>query len=257
MVKRRSEFPSVGELVIGTVKEINPNSIFVKLDEYDKEGMIHISEVASKWVRDIRNWASEGEKVVCKVKGVREGKDQIDLSLKDVSDREKNRRMQSWKRDQRGEEFVEILAEREGKERGKIYEDIGFELQENFKDMLEPFELAVRKGSEELVKRGLSEGWAFEIEEVGEENIKVKEEEVKERFEIECKEPDGIELIRDTLTEVAGENGITFKYISAPEYEISSMARDPKEGEAKLEEAIEDVRSKLEGNEAVVKSPFD
>lgn len=257
MIKRREEFPSPGELVVGTVEEINPNSIFVKLDEYDKKGMVHISEVASKWVRDIRNWASEGEKVICKVKGVRERKDQIDLSLKDVSDRGKNRRMQQWKRDQRGDEFLEVLAEREERSKEEIYEEVGYDLQDNFKDMLEPFELAVREGPEELEKRGVDERWASLVKEVGEEKIKVKERELKERLSIRSWESDGVDVVKNVLSEVADEEGVKFNYISAPEYEISKVTKDPRRGEEALRKAISKIRSEMEGKDVEVSSSLD
>lgn len=257
IVKRRDDFPSTGEFVIGTVKEINPNSIFVQLDEYDKEGMIHISEVASKWVRDIRNWATEDEKVVCKVKGVREGKDQIDLSLKDVSDREKNKRMQQWKRDERGDDFLEILAEKEEQSKEEIYKEIGYDLQENFKDMLEPFELGTRKGPEELVKRGVDEEWAPLIKDVGEEKLKVKKREVKGRLTVKSWESDGIEVIKNVLSEISEEEGVEFNYISAPEYEISKLTSDPKEGEEVLRKSVGKIKDKTKGKDVEVTSSLD
>ncbi|MFP4116004.1 MAG: S1 RNA-binding domain-containing protein [Candidatus Aenigmatarchaeota archaeon] len=256
MVRRNEEFPPRGELVVGTVKEVNPNSVFVQLDEYGKKGMIHISEIAKKWVRDIRNWVNLDEKIVCKVKDVRKDEGQIDLSLKDVSDRNKNRRMQSWKRDERGEDFLKKLAESKDLSMDEIYEEIGFSLQENFKDMLEPFEIAVRKGVEELEKRGLDQEWAEELKKTGEKNLKIKMEEVKGRFTLRTWEPDGIELIRKSLLDVEEKSGVDFKYISAPEYEIVKEVKDLKRGEEVLEESIEELRRKFEGKDAEIESHF-
>lgn len=247
MVKRQTDFPSEGELVIGTVKEINPNSVFVDLEEYDNKGMIHISEIAKKWVRDIRDWVSIDNKIVCKVKDVRKEKGQIDLSLKDVTDRGKNRRMQTWKRDERGEEFLEELAEENDMSLDEAYEEIGFEIQENFKDMLEPFEIAVRKGEEELEKRGLDDEWLEEIKEVGEEKIRRKKKELTERFTLSVQEPDGIELIKDTLEEISEDRDVEFRYISAPQYEIKKEARDLKDAEKSIEGSMEDIREKFSG----------
>ncbi|MBU7031576.1 MAG: S1 RNA-binding domain-containing protein, partial [Theionarchaea archaeon] len=61
------EFPEVGDLVIGTVSDVFPYGAFVKLDEFDKVGMIHIKEISSAWVKNIRNHVREGQKVVTKV----------------------------------------------------------------------------------------------------------------------------------------------------------------------------------------------
>lgn len=247
MVKRRDEFPDGGEMVICTVKDINPNSIFVKLEEYGKEGMIHISNVANKWVKDIRNWASEGEKKVCLVKSVDKGKGHIDLSLKDVPTERENRRMQTWKRDERGEDFLELMAEREDMSLDEAYEKIGYDLQESFKDMLEPFEIAVKKGREELMKRGVDEKWTDVIKGVGEDKIKRKEEEINKTVDIRSWSSDGAETIRNSLETVADEFGINVKYMSAPEYEFSARAKDPKEGEEMIKKAVEKLKGLVEG----------
>lgn len=257
MVKRRQDFPSEGEFIVGTVKEINPNSVFVHLDEYDKQGMIHISEIAKKWVRDIRDWVSVDKKIICQVKDVRKDKGQVDLSLKDVSDRDKNRRMQTWKRDERGEEFLEDLAEEENSSLDEIYERIGFDLQENFKDMLEPFEIAVKKGEEELVKRGMDEEWTHKIKDIGEENIKAKSEELKERFTLRTWESNGVEVIKKCLGNVADENSVKFNYISAPEYEITKESRDLSEGEEILKKSIKDLKEELKNKDAEVQALFE
>ena len=46
----RKAWPELGDLVVCTVVNVVDFGAFVQLDEYDKkEGLIHISEVASGW----------------------------------------------------------------------------------------------------------------------------------------------------------------------------------------------------------------
>src|SRR2546423_1074795 len=48
-------FPEVGDLVVATVKRVEDYGAYVKLDEFAGiEGLIHISEMATTWVRNIR-----------------------------------------------------------------------------------------------------------------------------------------------------------------------------------------------------------
>ena len=68
---KKGEWPERREVVIGTVTRVNPYSVFISLEEYgNKEGMVHISEVAGKWVRDIRDFVKVGKKVVALVMNV-------------------------------------------------------------------------------------------------------------------------------------------------------------------------------------------
>ncbi len=82
----RRKWPEVDELVISTVKKIVSHGAYVTLDEYsEREGLIHVSEISSSWVRNIRNHVKENQKIVAKVLRVNQSKNQIDLSLRRVN----------------------------------------------------------------------------------------------------------------------------------------------------------------------------
>ncbi|MCW1299596.1 MAG: S1 RNA-binding domain-containing protein, partial [Candidatus Parvarchaeum sp.] len=46
MALRRQEWPEVGDLVICTVETVTDYGAYVRLDEFDKRGLLHISEVS-------------------------------------------------------------------------------------------------------------------------------------------------------------------------------------------------------------------
>ncbi len=78
----KKEYPEEGELVVGTITKVQGFGAFVTLDEYpNKEGFIHISEIATGWVKRIRNLVSEKQKVVCKVVHVDAAKKHISIFL--------------------------------------------------------------------------------------------------------------------------------------------------------------------------------
>jgi translation initiation factor 2 alpha subunit (eIF-2alpha) len=98
MTKKRG-FPMQGELVICTVKKLNPNSADVVLTEYQKEAMIHISEIVSGWVRNIKDHLKPAQTVVAKVMRVNEQDGYIALSVKRVDVRQEKEKLKEYNLD--------------------------------------------------------------------------------------------------------------------------------------------------------------
>jgi len=121
LVIKRSGYPSKGEIVIGTVTRVMDFGAFVSLDEYEnKEGLVHISEVAPGWIKDIRDYVKKGQKVVCKVLDVNPKRGHIDLSIKDVNERQRREKIQEWKSEQRAFKWLEIAGEKVGIDRTEL-----------------------------------------------------------------------------------------------------------------------------------------
>ena len=97
-----SGWPDSGDLVVGTVDEIADFGVFVDLDEYeDKRGLVHISEVASGWIKNVRDHVRPGQTAVCKVLDVNENSRQVDLSIKDVTTTSERRKSRSGRTNRR------------------------------------------------------------------------------------------------------------------------------------------------------------
>lgn len=156
----RREFPEEGDIVIGTVKDVKPYGAFVELLEYPgKEGMIHISEVTSGWVKNIRDHVKVGQRVVAKVLRVDERKGHIDLSLKRVTEQQKRAKVQEWKRFQRASKMLERAAEKLGKSLEEAWEEVGYLLEDEFGELYNAFETMVIEGKEVLDDLEISEEW--------------------------------------------------------------------------------------------------
>ncbi len=83
LVKQLTEDVEVGKIYVGTVKRILPFGAFVEVLP-NKEGMIHISQLAHQRVRSVEDEVKVGEKVKCKVIGIDE-QGRIQLSKKAAS----------------------------------------------------------------------------------------------------------------------------------------------------------------------------
>ena len=73
-----------GNIVDGKVSVITNFGAFVELPE-GKNGLLHISEVASEYVKDIRDYLTENQKVKVKILSI-DQKGKISLSMSKASD---------------------------------------------------------------------------------------------------------------------------------------------------------------------------
>ena len=73
----------VGDIVLGTVNGIQPYGAFIKLDN-NEQGLIHISELSSYFVKDVEQYVKLGQQIKIKVIEVLENKNLYRFSLKQV-----------------------------------------------------------------------------------------------------------------------------------------------------------------------------
>src|SRR5438046_3666859 len=167
-------FPEVEDVVVATVKSGEDYGDYVKLDEFAGiEGLVHISEMATTWVRNIRDHAREGQKLVLKVLRVNPQRNQIDLSLRRVTGREKSEKMLEWKKERKAEAILKSADDKRHRPEENA-EVIKNTILEKFGGLYEPLEEAIDEGPEAIVKAGLSEEWAQAIAEVAKSKIRIE-----------------------------------------------------------------------------------
>jgi translation initiation factor 2 subunit 1 len=245
MVKRKG-FPAVGEVVLVTVKNITPYSALCTLNEYPgKEGMIHVSEVSGKWVRDIRNFVKNGKQYPAKVTKTDPRKGHINLSLKRVSKKAKEKKIQDFKKEEHAEKMLGLMAKKLDISLEQAYEKIGYELQEKFGDMFVAFENAL-ENPELLERRSINKKYIQLMTEIAKENIQKKEVNIKAILDLKFYTGDGINRVKEFLNSLTNKYKWDIKYISAPRYSIEIKTNNPKEAERQLRENLEKEISKLE-----------
>ena len=249
MVKRKG-FPVTGEKVIVTTVRITPYSALCKLEEYPgKEGMIHVSESSGKWVRDIRKFIKPNKTYVAKVLRIDEERGHISLSLKRVSKKENERKIQEYKKEQRAEKLLEIIAKKKKISLDQAYEKIGYELQEKFGEMFRAFEAAF-KSPEILERRGIKKEYIDLIHKIAKENIIQKKVKIKAILNLRYFTGDGIEKIKDFLKNLNKKYKMDVKYISAPKYEISIETDNPKIMQKQFENQLNSEIKNIKNGEA-------
>lgn len=247
MAERKPEWPENGDLVIATIESVTDYGAYAKLDEFDKRGLLHVSEISSSWIRNIRDFVREGQKVVLKVLRVDSDKGHIDLSLRRVTKRERIEKIMSWKKERKGEALLREVAAKVGLSSEELSQQVA-KIDEKF-GIYEGFEKAVKEGPEALVKIGVSENVANAFAQVGEERIHVKMVKVKGVLEIRCMKPNGVKVIKEAFQAAKAEKiraaEVKFYVIAAPKYSIEARAENYKKAEEVFQKAAESVVSKI------------
>lgn len=249
---KKRDFPEVGELVIATVDSVKDYGAFVKLDEYpDKIGFVHITEISSGWVKYIRNYVREGQKIVCQVMNVTPSKGHVDLSLKRVNMHQKRTKVQEFKNEQKAEKLVEILAKRLNITKDEFLEDYEGELSKEYGSLYGAFE-EVALNENALVEDGFAGKWVSEFVKVASENITPTYIRIVAYLNINIRSKDGIDIIKKSLELLHNPTeGITVQYIGAPKYRITVKADNFKIGEETLKKYANDTIKYVKENGGV------
>jgi translation initiation factor 2 subunit 1 len=245
---RQSEFPEESELVVCTVQSVKNFGAFVSLDEYGgKEGFIHIRDVATGWVKYIRDYVREGQKIVCKVLGVDSSKGHIDLSLKSVNEHQKREKIQQWKNENKADKLIEIVAERMGIKKEECYEMFGYDLIDTYGSLFGAFE-TVAGHPASLEEEGLSGDWTKLFIEVAKENVTPSFVQIDGYVEMTCFQPDGVDRIKDALIAgiVSSKEQVKIQYIGAPKYRVVVAAADYKTAEEEMKLVTTSIISNLQ-----------
>ncbi|MEK6861370.1 MAG: S1 RNA-binding domain-containing protein, partial [Nanoarchaeota archaeon] len=152
MFYKREGFPHEEEITLCTVKKILHNSIFASLDEYkDREGIIHISEIAPGRIRTIREYVREGKKILCYVLRINKERNHIELSLRRVTTSMRIKKNQDLQLELKSEKILEILGKQSKLSLKDMYDKVGYKIIEKYGSLGAFFKEAA-SGNESVVQ---------------------------------------------------------------------------------------------------------
>jgi translation initiation factor 2 subunit 1 len=237
----RAEYPDEGDLVIGTVTSIRNFGAFVTLDEYaGREAFIHLSEVATGWVKYIRDHIREGQKIVARVLRVDPAKNQIDLSLKRINDHQRREKTQQWKNEGRALRLVEQVAQALKITADQAADVFGTALVEKYGSLFQAFEIA-SADPKRFQKENEKAPWVTAFLKVARENIVPPQVTILGTLSITDPNPDGVEHLRTALAaaEAVDPASVEVHYVGAPKYRVKVIAGQYKQAEETLKRATE------------------
>ena len=248
------ELPEVGEIVIATVTRIVDQGAYVSLDEYNNiQGFLHISEIATGWIRNVEKFVKSGEKKVLLVKRVNTARSEIDLSLKQVSADQKKKKLLEIKRNEKEQSLVDGLKTKAGLSEAEVnkLEEV---LVNKFNSVYDAFSEIVSKGIGILDGLNLSKKVISAIEEIS-SKIQVPHVEIRGVLELTCTKPDGIEIIKKSLLEAVDNKdaAVEITYIGAPKYRLTILAQNFKTAEKALKPVLLTIQDSIEKKKGTFK----
>lgn len=243
---KKSEWPERGEIVVVKIKRVMDYGAIANLEEYpEKEGFIHISQVATSWVKNIRSFVSEGQLRVALVKRFDPSRNTIDISLRDVSNQKEKRKLEDWKREKKADKLFERICRELKEDHDESYEKVARVLEEHFGDLFSAFENASTYGGEAFKDLKIPEKWKKALIKKAEESIVAAEVIIRGDLFLTSKDSNGVEVIKEALKEAKGE-GVKLEYISAPKYRLEVTAKDYEEAEKNMKEVYSAVISTIQ-----------
>lgn len=250
MLYKKSGLPEVHEIVLCTVTRIQHTSVFVTLDEYGHQGMLHISEVSPGRIRNLGDYVKVGKKIVCKILRVNPEKGHIDLSLRRVSEGQRREKLNQIKAEMKAEKIVELTANSLKQDVKKVYDQITEKVFEKYEYLHEFFNDVALEGVDiNTVK--ISAAISKKLEEVVKQKITPLVIEIKAKLKVESYAPDGVEVVKEGLKKIQEKNkDISVSYLGSGAYQLKVSSEEPKEAEEALEKALEEVVEFYESKDA-------
>lgn len=260
MVRSRTKFPKEGEFIVGKIADIQQQYVYVDLIDYEgldtdktARGMIHISEISSRWIKNIRNYVRIGQRAVLRVFRVDPVKGHVDLSLRKVNSAQKENRIKEWKYALKYENLLQFLVDETDLTLDDAYELIGWPVLDNFDTYQEAVEELKENGKKILKSiQNVSEEYKEKFLKIINENVNISTVGITGKIKLSYDLENGIDLIKESL--INARNVIESKetrhlrihYLGAPFYRIEVVTKDYLDAENILSDALEVIEANVE-----------
>ncbi|MFA5125510.1 MAG: S1 RNA-binding domain-containing protein [archaeon] len=230
------DLPARDDFVVVKVTQILDYGAFVELLEYKNiRGFVHISNVASSWVKNIRNFVKMNQVRVAKVLNVDTVKGQIDLSFAGVNPMKERQVLTQFKQINREEKLIEILAKMVNKPFNDVWLAVAEPLNQEHGSLYEAFEkIALGYDPSPLLEKE----WVAPVKELVDKNIVVSKKELSGGLKISSLSSNGLEDIKQIITEIESFKGCVVIYSGGGTYKVSCAGLTFKDADKTLSSAI-------------------
>ncbi|BCS90796.1 MAG: translation initiation factor IF-2 subunit alpha [Candidatus Micrarchaeota archaeon] len=239
----KQNIPNVNDLVIADIYDINEDGAYCKLIEYNNlTAFLPVREVASGWIKNIREFIHKGQRVVCRVIYADKEKGIVSLSLKKVTPSETKAKLNEYNTEKRFEGLFKQAAKLANIQELDKQLEIAREEFGSITEMIYAIE-----NNRNVLKRSkldskLKESLVELINKIKRDTKKVI------RYTLNIYSLDfhgGFSKLKDLLSSFES-NGVSISYAGASKYLITAEGKSYDEAEDKIKAIVDSIESKKE-----------
>lgn len=243
--------PSYGETVVCRITKVLDYGVFVEFLEYEGvTGFVHISQVASSWVKNIRNFVKVNQIRAAKVVHTDTSKNQIDVSFNKVSAGEQRAKIEAYGQLKKPQKLVEMVAKTCKSTPDCAWKEISEPLLEHYESLYDAFQVIKINGAD--AAKGVPEKYLKSLLDIIDKNIDIPQKIVRGKLMLTTTDPAGVELIKKALidSKKAGEKHkgakIDILYSGSGKYAVKIVSHDYKIAEAALKNLVDTAISEMD-----------
>ncbi len=228
-------YPDKYEYVICKVDRIMPYGVNVILEEYEGIiGYVPLSQVAPRWIKNIRNFVKVGQIKVGKVTHINTEKQQVDISFAVVTDTQENQKLNEWRQTKRVQQLINLLAKDINKDPDALWDSIVNPILEKYDSVYDAFKDMIIYGQEYVTI--IPKELRAPLYNILKNNIVIHERELSEEIKISTNDPNGIDKIKTLFSGIPEDKELetNITYIGNGKYLIKLKAIDYKKIEKYL-----------------------
>lgn len=227
MLYTKDGYPEINEIVLCKVTKIYGNTTFVHLPEYEKEGVLTISEIAPGRIRNLREHVVEEKEIVCKVLRVDAKLNRIDVSLRRVPIQVMKEKLEVIKKEEYSDRIYGDVAKELNITKDELFEKTYEPIFEDYETVFEALYEIMLDNTKVEMFTNLSDAEKQIFVKAINDRIKPEEVIFREKFTLISTDSEGAELIKSTIKNsleplnykkfeivylAAGKFGITIKH---------------------------------------------
>lgn len=238
-----SEFmPEKDEFVVCTVEKIFDYGVEVKLEEYpNQKGFIPLAQIASRWVKNIRNFVKMGQIRVAKVIYINREKNQVNLSFAMVQKQTEDAKLNEWRQTKRVQQLLTQVAQELNKNLDDVWDKITGPILNKYDSVYEAFQEIKRYGKDFI--EDIPKEYRDALFKIIDKNISITDKIISEQVKIETAKEEGLELIKEGFKKIIPDKEIKMhiSYIGNGTYLIKCESKEYKTIEKYLQKINDDL----------------